>query len=222
MPVATRGFYYGVGGRALPPPEIIKQPVQLEELPGLRFEELPLDEQLALSTSGQSELKSRPPHRRGSGAKSRLGGDCTRYFKRTNPNTGKTEWKILTGQPCGPDPFAPRPQKPKPIPIAKPKTPAPPNCSAGSAHNAHIQLFRELDPNSTSALANWDARASALLRTELPLCSQFADQFITIGEEMLRGHGASRAAMPPRMGFFIRYIDKIVAGAIRSDRPPKY
>ena len=146
-------------------------------LPGLRFEDLPLEEQLALATSYQNELKSRPPERRGEGAKSAAGGDCTRYFKQKDARSGKTIWKVLTGQPCGPD-ARPTPRPPPPPPPARPPAPTPRRvCDYGTPIRQHIDGLLQSGAGPYGGLGGWKSEGINIIRLELPICADIAREF---------------------------------------------
>ncbi len=193
----------------------------------LRFEDLPLDEQLALSASLQNELKSRPETRRGPGAKSNTGGDCTRYFKRTNPNTGRTEWKVLTGQPCGPDAAsAPRPPTPTPTP------PRPPVirkrvCDNANPIIAHIEGLLQSGAGVYGGLGSWQSLGFGIIAQELPTC---ADTAVDLRRRLLELQNRSAPpglAMPPEVPaaiqMYFRALAKLSRENWRNDninRPP--
>lgn len=152
-------------------------PTDSRSLPGLRFEDLPIEEQLALSPGSQNELKSRPPNRRGDGAKGAGGGNCTRYFKRTNASTGRTEWRVITGQPCGPDARpTPRPP-PRPTPPPRP-VPTPQRvCDRNDQIVAHIDGLLQSGAGVYGGLGTWKSQGLQIIRTELPICADIARDF---------------------------------------------
>lgn len=167
-------------GRLRPPPP----PPPGGVLPGRRFEELPLEEQLTLATSYQTELKSRPPSRRGEGAKSTAGGDCTRYFKQTDPRTGKTIWKVLTGQPCGPD-ARPAPT-PRPLPTPTPRPVPTPRrvCDRNDEIRRHIEGLLQSGADVYGGLAMWKSTGLQIIATELPVCADIAREFTAAAVEL--------------------------------------
>ena len=181
-----------------------------------KLEDLPLEEQVSMPTSFQRELKDRPESLRAENVTG-PSGTCTRYFKRTNPNTGRTEWRALTGQPCGPPPAARPPPPPpaiappRPAPVAAPCTPAHIYTNWGAAYS--VQFSNE--PGSS-----WIVEAQRLLSTTSALCPGQASQITEEMNRVLRNFSGSLQLIPieiaPLVDFYRRALLAPAArGAIR-------
>ena len=171
-------YVFGVpsGVLAPTPPPTPAQPAAHPPGAGVWFEDLPLDQQLALSASYQNELKSRPRERRGPGALSAAGGDCTRYFKRVLAS-GRVEWKVLTGQPCGPT-TTPRPgPQPPPRPTPPPRPPPVRRrvCYDGSKIIRHIEGLLQNGAGVYGGLGAWKTQGIQIIAESLPVCRDQAD-----------------------------------------------
>lgn len=162
------------------------------------FEELTLEEQLSMPASYQAELKNRPQERRGEGARAAGGGECTKYFKRMRAD-GKIEWKILTGQRCGPTP----PPQPEPTPRA---APPPPACSSAGPWIGRIAYWDVNQSGNSGFVARWSADSRAAVGGLAPVCAAEVGALNDEIDRITRNFGGSRAAVPAQVRVPVEFL----------------